>query len=998
MSPFIRNFDSERLFIILILKIRFSEYDVYYLCINFRPPEVITHMAVSNNQMVLVLRNKKLLRINLNQKSYSSQSQLCFIRISLIKLLKLFFHLEEDLSMYLGDKSHFAKLHQVYLSPSGKHCLLSCYFTETPQSAVINDNFYWHKKIRHLSKAKNHQITAVAWNFESESQNLDSTSYILLGTSKGLIFETELLAADDSQKWIPKGSGPEQYFKQVYSVGSDAGAVTAIEFHRASETNEKLHFILVTTKNRLYQFVGNVGNNLDAPIFANVFNTSSNQFQDVPGHLDFSKLDFYYTKSFQPPQTFGWLTEPGVLYGQLDMASIAAENKVTSDTVLIPYAKEPDIKFRHIPDNYNEEPISMILTRFHILVLFKKMLRVICLINEEIVMEDTFVETYGAVIGITKDIVKGTIWTFSETAIHKYKVIEEDRNIWEIYLKQNNFDMAKVYARNDPIKTDKIICEEADYYFRRKNYAKSASLYAISLKSFEEAALKFMQLGDQNALKEFLIYKFDTIPAQEETQITLLLLWLIEILMNQMSELSVKSSRESEDFMLLKAEFQSILSHKKVKQIIVTNSKAIYDLILSHGNEDCLIDFCKSINDYKVVIDMLINQRRWDEILDIFASQKNAHLFYTYSPILMKYVPRKLVEILMKQSKILNPSSLLPAFMQRSEDVIMQREQLMEMIRYLEHCVYEDRVKDTAIHNYLLALYAEVECEKLKRYLEMIISKDDVRFNLSYALRICKERELNRECVILYTIMGLYEEAVDLALSVDIDLAKKTARNPELDDDVRKKLWLKIAKHVVIQEKDIHQVTELLKECDILKIEDVLPYFPDFVTISHFKHAICSSLQEYNQHIESLKDEMKEATKRGQEIREDVKSLRNRYTMVKAEDQCCICDYALLTRAFYVFPCRHMFHSDCLASQLMPHLKPEDRKRLDEIEKLMLIPSQKIGNTENSPIKIANKEQLQNELDDIVSSECLFCGEIMIKSVDMPFIFPEESNSVLEGW
>ncbi len=27
----------------------------------------------------------------------------------------------------------------------------------------------------------------------------------------------------------------------------------------------------------------------------------------------------------------------------------------------------------------------------------------------------------------------------------------------------------------------------------------------------------------------------------------------------------------------------------------------------------------------------------------------------------------------------------------------------------------------------------------------------------------------------------------------------------------------------------------LLQECSLLKIEDVLPFFPDFVTIDHFK-------------------------------------------------------------------------------------------------------------------------------------------------------------------
>jgi len=54
--------------------------------------------------------------------------------------------------------------------------------------------------------------------------------------------------------------------------------------------------------------------------------------------------------------------------------------------------------------------------------------------------------------------------------------------------------------------------------------------------------------------------------------------------------------------------------------------------------------------------------------------------------------------------------------------------------------------------------------------------------------------------------MGLYENSVDLALEKgDLELAKMNAdRVPEEEDQVlRKKLWLKIAKYVVQDKKDI---------------------------------------------------------------------------------------------------------------------------------------------------------------------------------------------------
>ena len=63
----------------------------------------------------------------------------------------------------------------------------------------------------------------------------------------------------------------------------------------------------------------------------------------------------------------------------------------------------------------------------------------------------------------------------------------------------------------------------------------------------------------------------------------------------------------------------------------------------------------------------------------------------------------------------------------------------------------------------------------------------------------------------------------------------------EDDEDLRKKLWLMIAKHVVKQEKgakreNIRKAIAFLKETDgLLKIEDILPFFPDFALIDDFK-------------------------------------------------------------------------------------------------------------------------------------------------------------------
>lgn len=83
-----------------------------------------------------------------------------------------------------------------------------------------------------------------------------------------------------------------------------------------------------------------------------------------------------------------------------------------------------------------------------------------------------------------------------------------------------------------------------------------------------------------------------------------------------------------------------------------------------------------------------------------------------------------------------------------------------------------------------------------------------------------------------------------------------------------------------------------------------------FIMVS--QEAICSSLEEYNQHIEELKQEMEEATESAKRIREDIQEMRNKYGVVDSQEKCAACDFPLLNRPFYLFLCGHMFHYDCL--------------------------------------------------------------------------------------
>ena len=119
----------------------------------------------------------------------------------------------------------------------------------------------------------------------------------------------------------------------------------------------------------------------------------------------------------------------------------------------------------HQLDSSDQTPISLALTEFHLLLLYPTMLKIVCVLNRQVILVDQFSGNYGRPCGICKDPIRGTIWVFTELAVYRYKVVQEDRNIWEIYLAKKDWKSARHYAGNDVIKLDRTVCEEAMNHF-----------------------------------------------------------------------------------------------------------------------------------------------------------------------------------------------------------------------------------------------------------------------------------------------------------------------------------------------------------------------------------------------------------------------------------------------------------------------------------------------------------------------------------------------------
>ncbi|XP_015753539.1 PREDICTED: vacuolar protein sorting-associated protein 18 homolog [Acropora digitifera] len=811
--------------------------------INFRPPSNIVDVAVSNNIVGIALSNNELMRLDLANPSEIDRV---------------------DITKRVDDS-----IHGIFMDPTARHMIVSMKSQES--FYLARDS----KKPKPLAKMKGHLINAVAWNKSKLTES--STQTILLGTTKGLIFQTEV---EPEEKFFQ--GGLEKFWKQLYNVnanGDPEESIYGIMFEKfpATPKSDRKYFIMVSTLSRMYQFIGDATgtDGLDfQPLFA--------EYENNPGKWQ-------------------------LLY------------KTTEGGDFLP-------------------AISVGVTGFHALMLYANRLEAVSLLSEQAVFEDHISPRHGAMRGLCIDSARKTVWVFSDSAIFQYHVTRESRDVWHMYLERGQFELAKEYCKENPANLDKVLTKQAEELFLSKNYTKAAKCYAQTQVSFEEVALKFIQAEERQALRMFLLKKMDSLKKEDKTQMTMLVMWLIELYLNDLGSLKeeqVASKRED-----LQDEFRKFLAQTKVKTCLDQNRKTAYNLIASHGDVENLIFFAMLMQDFEHVISHHIQHDDFLAALDVLTKQTDTELYYKFSPVLMQHIPRPTVSAWIEQKKKLDPRKLIPALVHYHQQG--KSAQTEEAIRYLEICIEKLGNKDQAIHNYLLSLYIERDDDRsLLRYLQMQgQDPQEVCYDLKYALRLCSEHNKQRACVHIYSTMGLFEEAVDLSLKVDVELAKIQAQKPPEDDEVlRKKLWLRIARHVVEEEGDVKKAMEFLNHCELLKIEDILPFFQDFVTIDHFKDAICSSLHEYNQHIEELKSEMQ------------------------------VC----------------MIKQKYLSELISPHFR---NKKLGRLCKSQFVFCPKI------PFLFS----FQNELDDLIASECLYCGEIMIRTIDQPFILPEEYDSVLESW
>lgn len=330
---------------------------------------------------------------------------------------------------------------------------------------------------------------------------------------------------------------------------------------------------------------------------------------------------------------------------------------------------------------------------------------------------------------IIKDVQNGTIYAYSSKCIFRYKITNEKRNVWRMYLDKNEFELARKFSLDNPANLDIVLVKQAELFFQQKKYIKSAEMYSETQTSFEDVCLRFLEIHEIDALMIFLNNRLNNMQSKDKTQITMLVVWMVELYLTEMTRHADLPNKVR----TIQTQFDNFMNLPRVIECTKNNRSVIYDLMASHGDNYNLTTLTTVNKDYESVINQYINQNNFLDALSILRTQNKPDLYYKYCPILMENIAKETINCIIGQGKHLDPIKLLPTLICLESDL-----HINEIIRYLEFCIHSLGCSEQSIHNFLIKLYGQYKNDKLKlmSYLETQ-GKDItlIHYDVHYALR-----------------------------------------------------------------------------------------------------------------------------------------------------------------------------------------------------------------------------------------------------------------------
>jgi hypothetical protein len=287
----------------------------------------------------------------------------------------------------------------------------------------------------------------------------------------------------------------------------------------------------------------------------------------------------------------------------------------------------------------------------------------------------------------------------------------------------------------------------------------------------------------------------------------------------------------------------------------------------------------------------------------------------------MKYEPESTIDLLINNFRnSIDPNKIISAIMNTD---ILKRE---KVVSYLKILIDESKVKDKNIHNLYIFFLSQIGSDRsikeliyyLQNFLFSKNQKDNVFFEVEYALKVFSQFRIFPAQALALAIMGKYTEAIKVALdNNDIGTAKKIATNIE-DQKIKKNIWLEIFINVIAKNSDnLDDALATMNESAILKIEDVLPHIMGSIKIEVFKKEITNCINIYENDIHELKKDISNYNKTAENIKADIHKVKKKYIEVRYNQCICeICNMTIKDDNLFIFPCGHLFDSGCIIEAL----------------------------------------------------------------------------------
>ena len=791
-------------------------------------------------------------------------------------------------------------------------------------------------------------------------------------------------------------------FRKIYNIEEDFGfndldifnledneIITDIKILSNELTKEKE--IIAVTKNTIFKFEGK-------GTYKEVFEKYSKGEEDnilkiykklgsndKANEFEKSKIELiksYSSNSVKKDElnlVLGWMSSVGYVLQELNQKN---------NFDVFPY-----VKFNlDGTKDFKAIPISTCQSKLHIFILFTDCLVIFNKLNKNIVHIEYLSNKYNDMYYI-ESLTILILSTISE--IFYLNLTNEDKYIWENYIETRNYDLALKYL---PKEEKKIIPKlhrlNAEKYFKEEKYDLAWKEYILSDEIFENICVKFLNKNQYIPLLNYLIEIKKALPNKKNDIIKYLInTWIAEILIEFENKLGEKNKLNLKNFM------EEIKKNNEEKYI---DKDIYYNYLLIYQKNKEFMDYSIQKGDYTLVIQNLLNHLNFEEVLNkldkFFSSDigddtmnKLIKILFEYSNYFMKESPNKTISLFEKELisesnqdeiiKVIIDSDIKSQVKNGNYEIILNyirkliKKNINNNPKEKNNSLSQSTINN--LHNlYILILSLSEKPEHKKEvieylkgplytisqknnYLNVTLSNKEIYIDLNFAQKILKNNY--SALALVYCLMKRYNESILIALEHnEKDIAIFIAQNIK-DEKIKKDIWLRIFKYFKTNNfADAKNILE--SSCGVLKIEDILPFMMDDVKLEELKSDLQACINFYEKGVTQLKQEINDYNQSTEIIKKEIFKIQKKSTIIDyTKIKCEKCQKDILGNKFFLFPCGHIFDTNCLIKILddydQKNIGDESFKvKINKIKNL----KEKIKTLEEKRNKIMNEQKLQS--------------------------------------